>query len=188
LTENKFRLCPRSRLQEIEEIAEKQRDIEFLVGLEIEFSIMDNKQPIDHVVNAYSTASLRNKSLSIMEEIVHVLHQSGIVVRQFHSEGGHGLFEISTEPSKTLQAVDDLIYSCESIKTICAKVGLQATMFPKPFDFPGTAGLHYHISMSPVQEENCFLSGILGSWPALAAFIMPNFDSYSRVRQGQSVC
>jgi len=39
-----FRRCPRSRLQEITHTAKKEYDIDFLVGVEIEFFIFDNSK------------------------------------------------------------------------------------------------------------------------------------------------
>ena len=44
-----------------------------------------------------------------------------------------------------------------------------------------------HLSISRTDKEESFLAGILESWAALAAFYMPNFDSYARVIPDQLV-
>jgi hypothetical protein len=92
-------------------------------GVEIEFFLMDDSQgslqPVKMVENVYSTASLNNKYLPILEEIVSSILRAGIEVRQFHSEEASGLFEISIEPLAPLQLADALIYCKEEIKTLC---------------------------------------------------------------------
>ena len=186
-----FRRCPRTRLLELTKLSQEKHDMDFLVGMEIEFFMMDESkgtpEPVKTVRNPYTTASLRNEYLLILEEIVGILLKAGIMVRQFHSEGEAGLFEISTEPQAPVDASDALVYSQEAIKTICSNHGLHATMFPKPFEKLTTVGSHYHLSISRTDKEEAFLAGMLESWAALAAFYMPNFDSYSRVRPGEQV-
>ncbi|KAE8443441.1 hypothetical protein EG329_001838 [Mollisiaceae sp. DMI_Dod_QoI] len=183
-----FRRCPRSRLLELTRETKMRHGVEFEVGTEIEFFIMEEGlQQAKMVANTYSAASLNNKYLPVIEEIVHCITKAGISVRQFHSEGGPGVFEISTEPLPPLQSADALVYCQEAIKVICRKHGLHGTMFPKPFEKLTGIGLHYHLSMSQNDHENSFLSGLLDHWKALAAFYMPNYDSYTRVRPGQQV-
>ena len=97
-----IKLGPRTRLQQLVESAKEEHELEFLCGIEIEFLIMrpaiDGKpaEPVKGHGNTYSTASLRNPCLPILEEIARALTSAGIEVRQFHSEGGGpGFFEIS---------------------------------------------------------------------------------------------
>jgi glutamine synthetase len=187
-----FRRCPRTRLRECTESAKTKHDLEFLVGLEIEFYIMEASKdvlpagPVKTNRIIFSAASYRNAYTPILEEIVRALTKVGIPIRQFHTEGGSGFFEISTEPLPPLQAADALIYSRETIRTICFNHGLCATMHPKPFEKLGGCGSHVHLSISPTEREESFLAGLLESWRALAAFYMPNFDSYARVKPGEA--
>ncbi|KAL2065418.1 hypothetical protein VTL71DRAFT_3088 [Oculimacula yallundae] len=186
-----FRRCPRSRLREITTAAKTKHNIDLLVGMEIEFFITEEVngvvQPVKTISNVYCAASLRNKYVPILEEIVQAFQQAGIEVRQFHSEGDSGCYEISTEPLPPLQSVDAL-YSChETIRAICALHGLGATMFPKPFEKYGILGSHYHLSISQKEKEESFLAGMLGSWRALAAFYQPNYDSNARLRPGERI-
>lgn len=188
-----FRRCPRSRLQELTGQATLKHGLEFLVGVEIEFYILEASKdvlpagPVKTNSSPFSAASLRNTYLPILEEIVRTLGKVGILVRQFHSEGESGFFEISTEPLPPVQAADALIYSQEAIKTICFNHGLHATMHPKPFEKLQAAGSHMHLSLSRTEKEESFLAGLLESWASLAAFYMPSFDSYTRVMPGQWV-
>jgi glutamine synthetase len=188
-----FRRCPRFRLQEWTDSAKAKHNLDFLVGVEIEFFILEASKdalpagPVKTAPGVFTAASLRNQYLPILEEIVKTLTKVGIMVRQFHSEGDSGFFEISTEPLPPLQAADALIYSQEAIKTICFNHGLHATMHPKPFEKLTGVGSHMHLSISRIDKEEAFLAGLLDSWAALAAFYMPNFDSYSRVRPAQFV-
>jgi glutamine synthetase len=184
-----FRRCARRRLLEFTDSVKARHDMDFLVGVEIEFFIVDESlggpQPAKTVENVYSTASLHNKYLPVLEEIVNSISRAGIEVRQFHSEGTPGMFEISTEPLGPLQAADALIYCKEAIKTICFKNGLRGTMFPKPFEKLTGVGMHHHLSISRKENEESFLAGLLENWKSLAAFYMPNFDSCTRIRPNQ---
>ncbi|CZR58413.1 uncharacterized protein PAC_08305 [Phialocephala subalpina] len=186
-----FRRCPRSRLLELTQDANTKHRLDFLIGTEIEFFIMqDTKngpQQVDMIPNTYSAASMNNDYLSVVEEIVRSIAKAGIPVRQFYSEGGPGAFEISMEPLPPLQSADALVYSQEAIKWICRKHGLHGTMFPKPFEKLTGIGLHYHLSMFPNDQGDSFLAGLLDHWKALAAFYLPNYDSYTRVKPGAQV-
>lgn len=88
-----------------------------------------------------------------------------------------------TAPLPPLQAADALIFTHETIKTIFANHGYQATMYPKPLGEIGPViGSHIHLSISRKEHEDSFLAGMLEHWAALAAFYMPNYDSNLRVK------
>ena len=182
-----FRRCPRTRLLEFTNSAKAKHGMDFLIGVEIEFYIMElskdklPSEPVKTTMGIFSSASLRNQYTPVVEEIVTTLMKAGIMVRQYHNEGGSGFFEISTEPLPPLQAADALIYSQEAIKTICYQHGLHATMHPKPFEKREGVGSHVHLSISRTDKEEAFLAGLLAHWAPLAAFYMPNYDSYARV-------
>ena len=188
-----WRRCPRGRLLEFTESAKAKHDMDFLVGFEIEFFVMDASTdvlppgPVKTNSIIFSPASLRNRYMPIVAEIVSTLTKVGIMVRQFHTEGGSGMFEISTEPLPPLQAADALIYSQEAIRSICHSHGLHATMHPKPFEKLSGVGSHMHLSISQTEKEEAFLAGVLDSFAAMAAFYMPGFDSYARVEPDKHV-
>jgi len=183
-----FRRCPRSRLQEVCSSAKGKHDLDFLVGNEVEFFIFDESsgtpKPIDMVANTYSAASINNKYLPIVEEMVECIQNVGIEVRQFHSEGGPGLFEISTGPMAPLQSADALVY-CH--RNISRKHGLHGTVYPKPFEKLSGVGSHMHLSMSRLDKHENFLAGLLENWRALAAFYMPNYDSNLRLKPEERI-
>ncbi|KAH7333445.1 hypothetical protein BKA65DRAFT_45078 [Rhexocercosporidium sp. MPI-PUGE-AT-0058] len=186
-----FRRCPRSRLRDTTVAAKTKHNIDLLIGMEIEFFIIEEINgvvaPVKTIPHVYSAASLRNKYVPILEEIVHAFQKSGIKVRQFHSEGDSGCYEISTEPLPPLESADALYFCHETIRAICAQHGLRATMFPKPFEKNTIVGSHYHLSISQKEKEDSFLAGMLASWRGLAAFYQPNYDSNARLRPGERV-
>lgn len=193
--QNSFKRCPRTCLQEMVSMAKNNHDLEFLVGFEIEFYIFDNSTgqpaPIPTIPSTMATSALRNKYLPMLEEMVLLLEKAGISVHYFHSEGSvPGFFEISTGPLPPLEAVDSLIYSQETIKTVCSNNGLQATMHPFPFDKLSRAGQHMHISLSRKDSAtaDAFLAGVLERMPSLFAFGTPNYDSYARTERMEYSC
>ncbi|KAH8554433.1 hypothetical protein BGW37DRAFT_548945 [Umbelopsis sp. PMI_123] len=193
--QNGFKRCPRTCLQEMVSMAKNKHDLEFLVGFEIEFYVFDDSKgqpaPIPTIPSVMTTSSLRNRYLPMLEEMVLLLEKAGISVHYFHSEGGGpGFFEISTAPLPPLEAVDSLIYSQETIKTVCSKNGLRATMHPFPFDKLSPAGQHMHISLSRKDSAtaDAFLEGLLERMPSLFAFGMPNYDSYARAEMMEYAC
>jgi glutamine synthetase len=92
------------------------------------------------------------------------------------------LFDISTEPLAPLQSANALVYCHEAIRNISRKHGLHGTIYPKPFEKLSGIGSHIHLLMSPVDQHESFLAGLLENWRALAAFYMPNYDSRLRLR------
>ncbi|KAH8599256.1 hypothetical protein B0O99DRAFT_613406 [Bisporella sp. PMI_857] len=188
-----FRRCPRSCLRELETAAKTMRNLEFLIGVEMEFQIMkpahgsQPAQPVQTTSYPYSAASLRNEYLPFLDEIVGAFVKAGIKIRQYHSEGSSGMFEITGEPLPPLEAMDTLVFCHETIKGICSNRGLQATFHPKPTEKQSPVGSHIHVSISRVDKEDSFLAGLLQSWTGLAAFYMPNYDSYLRVKDDEWV-
>lgn len=184
-----YELDPRSTLKrKLAEIKEKQ-GLEFLVGYEVEFMILEKnpktgeEAPFETDGGLWNTASYRNKCSPILEEILEVLNDSGIEVRQYHSEGASGMFEISTEPLPPLEAVDALMFTQETVKGICYKHGVRATLHPTPFEGKEHIGLHTHFSIVNCEGEevaSSFTAGMLESLPGLLAIAMPNWLSYAR--------
>jgi glutamine synthetase len=184
-----FRRCPRSRLREIIDSSKSKHDMDFLVGIEMEFFILTIDElkgpgPTSDTFSpgVWSTSSLLSPHLPVLEEIVRSLTQAGIDVRQFHSEGEIGLFELTAAPLPPLEAADALIFMHETVKIVCAKRGLHATMHPKPFEKKSIVGSHIHMSMTRIDREESFLAGLLEHYGALSAFWAPNYDSYFRVK------
>jgi glutamine synthetase len=177
-------LCARSLLAEAVTNAKDAQDVEFLVGFEVEFALLDaehirpdSKEPFGEWS---ATSGLRKNNLVAMEEVVAILEASNIAVEKFHTEG-EGQIEIATGPLQPMDAVDALMYTHETIKHVLSKYNVRVTMAPVPWFGSPANGAHTHVSMNPSSMEESFLAGILESLRAICAFSLPNYDSFTRV-------
>ena len=179
-----FARCPRKLLAKVLNELEDQYNSNLLMGFEIEFVLLDESsnlaRSMDRLAGYSMTAGLRAENLSIMGEILAALEQSGIEIYHFHVEIADQL-EIALSPLPATQAIDALMLAQETIRTICIRHKLKATMIPKPVFNGPQNGCHVHLSLNPAPQPSSFLAGILQKLKALCAFSMPNFDSYYRV-------
>lgn len=175
-------LCSREVLYEA--LQEYGNDI--LVGFEIEFMLLDGDdniaESLDQNVGHYMSAGLRTGKINMMEQIVAALEVSGIDVYHFHVEGP-GQYEIALSALPPLQAVDALVVSLETIRTICVQHGVRASAAPEPVAGGARNGLHMHLSLNNRSSKvaSFFLAGVMNHLKALCAFGMANFDSYCRI-------
>ncbi|KID82390.1 Glutamine synthetase [Metarhizium guizhouense ARSEF 977] len=181
--------CPRMLLVQALERLDKEWGVKVLVGFEIEFVLLDGDgsndviKPLDRL-NGYSrTAGLRAETLDLVEEIIDALEQSSISIHHFHAEVQDQL-EIALTPEPALQAVDSLVLAQETIRAICVRRNLKATMTPKPTLAGPSNGLHLHLSLVDVNVERVsadhFIAGVLDHMGSLCAFGMANYDGYAR--------
>lgn len=178
--------CPRSILYKVLEKATRHHDLTFLVGYEVEFIVArrhssGDVEQVDFHAGRNSFAGCRTSSFRYVEESVRELQAIGIEVQQFHTEGYRGQYEISTGPLPPMEAVDAYLSTSDAIKNVCARHHMYASMHPKIFDSCPATGTHAHISLSPPDNEDSFIAGILNRMPALCAFSMANIDSYRRL-------
>ncbi|KAI1313741.1 glutamine synthetase [Xylaria venustula] len=184
--ETRFDKCPRMALVRALEQLEKEWGAQVLIGFEIEFVLLDPannvSEPLDRL-NGYSrTAGLRAETLDLVEDIISALKSSGVDIHHFHAEMKDQL-EIALAPQPALQAVDSLIIAQETIRTICVRRNLKATMTPKPTLTGGPSnGLHLHLSLQKPGRvlPDAFIAGILNHMGSLCAFGMANYDGYVR--------
>ncbi|TEB34253.1 FLU1-II [Coprinellus micaceus] len=205
-------LCPRALLKRISEQAHSQSNVDFLVGFETEFILLNKSDhsPVNNHGWSCSPALLSGSvEAAVLEEIADVLARDGIELQMYHAEGTPGQYEVVTGPLPPLQAADALIHTRETIYNVANKHGLRATLAPRVFgDNPGS-GTHVHISVhghdgnaaSPEEAgrvarpwtweglelrpaEASFLAGVLDHLPALCVFTLPFYASYGRVRDG----
>ncbi|KAG8668256.1 hypothetical protein FPOAC2_07546 [Fusarium poae] len=182
---SRFDKCPRTLLIQTLTRLEKEWGAKALAGFEIEFVILDEQdniiKPLDRL-NGYSRpAGLRGDTLNLVEEVVDALQQSSIAIYHFHAEAWDQL-EIALAPQTLLQAIDSLIVAQETIRTICIRRNLKATMTPKPTLAGPLSGLHMHLSLDNLQggSADCFIAGILSHMGSLCALGMANYDGYVR--------
>jgi glutamine synthetase len=118
--------------------AEKDHEINFLVGFETEVIFLEDGiyPPLPISNHAWSTSlAMRSASVgkAIVEEIYDVLTDAGIEVQQFHAESAPGQYEIVTGPLPPIEAVDTLVFTRDTIYNVAAKHGVRATLYPKVF-------------------------------------------------------
>lgn len=187
--ETRLDKCPRMLLVQALERLDKEWGVKVLVGFEIEFVLLDGDgsndviKPLDRL-NGYSrTAGLRAETLDLVEEIIDALEKSYISIHHFHAEVQDQL-EIALTPEPALQAVDSLVLAQETIRAICVRRNLKATMTPIPTLAGPSNGLHLHLSLVDVDVERVsadhFIAGVLDHMGSLCAFGMANYDGHAR--------
>ncbi|OAQ69251.1 glutamine synthetase, catalytic domain-containing protein [Pochonia chlamydosporia 170] len=179
--------CPRSRLCDVLSEFGSTHSYSIMLGFEIEFSFLDQGFNIvaclDQGIGYSTSTGLRGEMGNILDEIVSALKVSGIEIYHFHVEMADQ-YEIALSPLPPMEAIDALIMTQETIRTIAIRHGLRAQLSPKPVGGGRGPknGLHAHLSLNPAQgNENHFLAGILRKVRSLCAFGLANYDSYERV-------
>ena len=179
--ENPFDRCPRDTLRRVLAKAQ-QSGIEYIVGHELEFTLMskmDLTAGVDNMGGNWTTSGLRHEAFNVVQDAVGFLEEAGIRVWNFVSEGGAGQYEIALGPLDPMGAADAVVYASETIKTVAARRGLHATLHPYPFEGASPVGLHTHVSMNdPENHSDPFLAGILEHGKALSAFLLGGLDSF----------
>lgn len=176
--------CPRTILQRVVNEAKQKHHVDFLVGVEIEFMLLESKDATGTVPSpsgVWLSAQVHVPHWrDIVEEVVGLLEAAGVHVWIFLAEGGYSTYEISLSPLPPLEAVDALHFTRETIKTVAKKNGLHATMHAKPFETGPSTGQHTHLSMSRPELGTPFLAGVLKHFRALCALMLSNVESYQR--------
>ncbi|KAF9451041.1 glutamine synthetase/guanido kinase [Macrolepiota fuliginosa MF-IS2] len=190
-------ICPRTKLKDIV-LEAADAGVEFLVGFESEFILLESTNPI-RTANTHQWSGSRGISsglieAQVLEEIVDSLIQSGIKVEIYHPELAPGQYEIVTGPLPPLEAADALVHTRESIMNTAARHKLHATFAPRVTMTSCGSATHAHISVhktghqKPIDTlsglEASFLAGILDDLPALPGITLPIPASYKRVGDG----
>ncbi|WVQ96938.1 hypothetical protein IAU59_004047 [Kwoniella sp. CBS 9459] len=193
--DQRFGYCPRSVLRDVVLKAAVHHELQFQVGFEIEFMLLPNAEaeaPVATPRGCYYTAPLRLPHSKVLYQVVDALASAGVQVWGFHSEEAWAQFEIALYPDSPLQAVDDLVYALETIRTLASKAGYHATTHPYPFEGGTPVGRHINISAShtnggehsdagkPTGEKynDHFLAGLLKHMRPLSAFLLGGYDSW----------
>jgi len=89
------------------------------------------------------------------------------------------VFEISPSPQTPSNAVDNLIYVQETIKTIASKLNFHATFHPEAFVKSYTVAQHVYLSINEAEEEQDHPSRQRRTTlPALGTFFLGGYDSW----------
>jgi glutamine synthetase len=132
----------------------------------------------------------------VIDDLVVALEAQGIVLEQYYAELGHGQHEISTGHAPALTAVDQQIFTRETIRGIATAHGLVASLAPKPWPQNAGNGCHIHFSLWAGErnrfhdpdgpgalsaEARSFIAGLLEHLPGLCGLTVPSFNSYHRI-------
>jgi glutamine synthetase len=184
-------LCPRIAPQNLIEKARKEQNLDFLVGFEMEFTLLKESTdgtflPFSSQPGCYSVVGLRDPTFHLFEECIRGLCTASIQIEGFHVEGYTGQYEIALAPQPPLEAIDTWVTTHDLIKSFFSNHGYVATMCPKPIGGDQANGAHTHVSISRPEKQSAFLAGILQRLPTLWLFFMPQKVSYVRRLNGQA--
>ncbi|KAH7922480.1 glutamine synthetase/guanido kinase [Leucogyrophana mollusca] len=144
-------ICPRTILGRIVKEAKENHGVEFLVGVETEFILLESVNPIvpanPHVWCDSMATATGTVVTKVIEEIAEALLDAGIDLHMYHSEATAGQYEIITGPLPPLEAADALVHTRETIYNIANKHGLRATLAPRLDSHSCGSSSHAHISI-----------------------------------------
>ena len=109
------------------------RELTFLVGFELEFTLLKGKKGMEVLDDHdWSTSSSLHSGApaEILDAMVTALELGGIVVHSFHAEAGPGQYKIVTGPLQPLQAADALSFSRDVIRGTASGYQSRATFAP----------------------------------------------------------
>lgn len=189
-------LCARSFLERVLRRAFDSYGLEFVVGIELEFSLLplDGQGPI-HGYN-WASALAMDEAAPVLEEIATMLEKQGVEVETMHSESAAAQFEVVLKHGCPLAAADRVLLGRETIAACARKFGYRASFVPKANGSEAGNGLHLHLSFlrqgvnvfpdgtGVSLEGRRFLAGILEHLPALMALTVPSVNSFRRLRPG----
>lgn len=140
----------------------------------------------------YSTESMRTTHGFVMA-VRDALDTQEITVRKYYPEWGAGKHEIIIDHEPALTAADEHVLFKETVESVAANRGYEATFLPKPATH-STNGCHIHLSLwdgadnrfadaDGVSElAESFVAGVLDHAPGLTALAAGTANSYARLR------
>lgn len=190
--------------------AARDRGIRVNFGPEIEFYVFRRDEqgnptdiPIDHA--SYMAVEPFDKGENLRRDVCFALIDMGITPEASHHEQGPGQNEIDFHYSEPLTAADNTVTVRWAIRNLAQTTGMWADFSPKPMrEHPGS-GMHFNISVEPVQGEtgdmgtgtgsgaaaggktpdyfSMFMAGILKHIREITLFLNPVRKSYERFGQ-----
>ncbi len=195
--------CPRMQLQRIVE-AYANEGLSVDSAYESEFTIFKEKEPgeyehADH--DGMFTVAGLDRHFSLWRQVIESLSAMGVLVTQHGKEYGPGQYEITTQHTPPIQAVDDYLTMKEVVRSLARQAGWIATFMPKPYAKWAGNGLHLHLSLwdldrkkdlsvgetqdAPLsQMGRHFVGGLLAHAHGLAGIGAPTVNSYKRLLPG----
>jgi len=154
-----------------------------------------------HDQGSYLATLPTDRAHELRDDICYAFEQMGINVEKHHHEGLRGKHEIDIKHDKAIQMADKVQFTKMVIRALARNRGLIATFMPKPFNVPGGAGWHTHMSLVSEKEGKnlfysaegtyglsdlalSFIAGVLKHAKALTAISNSNINSYKRLVPG----
>jgi glutamine synthetase len=177
-----------------------QRGAVLEAAFENEFTLASSEErgyrPVDDSL-CFSTIGM-TASQDYVDALCDALERQDIQLEQFYAELGHGQQEISTAHAPALRAADEQILVRETIRGVASRLGLTASLAPKPWPDAAGNGCHVHFSLWSAdgrrnlfhdgseadrlsQDARRFIAGVLAHLPGLCGLTAPSFNSYHRI-------
>jgi glutamine synthetase len=171
-----------------------ERGLTLRAAFENEFSlatVVDGSYvPVDRGL-CFSTISM-TASQDYADALAAALEAQAIPLEQYYAELGHGQQEISTAHAPAVQAADEQLLVRETIRGVAARLGLVASLAPKPWPDNAGNGGHVHFSLWEGERNRfyagglselgrAFIAGVLAHLPGLCGLTAPSFNSYHRI-------
>lgn len=197
--------------QQVQRLAEKGWTLN--TGLEPEFNLMrrdaqgklqlvDLSDNLDKPCYDYKGLS---RSRVFLERLTEALQAVDFEVYQIDHEDANGQFEINYTYSDAMTSADRFTFFRMAAGEIANDLGMICSFMPKPDPKRAGNGMHFHLSISSVDNKNLFhdasdpsgmglsklayhfAAGLLAHGPALCAFAAPTVNSYKRLVVGNSL-
>jgi len=166
------------------------------------FRWVDGKA-VPYITEKYGTTHGFDLANELIQEWIDSLTVMNVKVERMIKEYGPAQFEITMRYCDALKAADDMVTLRDVAKGVSSKHGLEATFMPKPFQEFAGSGMHIHLSLWDLKNEQnifsdeedprglglsedgyYFIGGIIKHIKGLCALGAPLSNSYKRLLPG----
>jgi glutamine synthetase len=150
---------------------------------------------------SYLASPPADRGLDLRNAFCAALAQAGIGINKHHHESLRGKNEMAFDYDHAVNSADMVMFSKMVMRKITEDHGLIITFMPKPFNVPGGAGWHTHISLMDEKKKKTlmyspkgpnglsdlalhFIAGVLKHARALTAVSNPAVNCYKRLVPG----
>jgi glutamine synthetase len=173
---------------------------EFYVAPELEFFILDKDMNVIDKTGYFDAPSLHMRKM--LNDIMGAMQTFGTRFETYHKEVSASQYEFGMRYNNALNMADSVVILKETIKNRAEMDDLLATFMPKPFFGINGSGMHCHMNLAYVDENEKaynlfagekgelstvgkkFVAGLLKHAPAITALTNPTINSYKRLVPG----
>jgi len=184
--------------------AEIGENVNLYVAPEGEYFLVkrdENGQPRLPKEGSYLVTPPGDFADELREAICHALTEMDVKVYKQHHEALRGKHEIDIEYDEAIRMADKTQIYRMVVRKLASERDLIATFMPRPFNVPGGAGWHTHVSIMDEKDKTSlfysdkgeyglsdlalhFMAGVLKHARALAAISNSSVNSYKRLVPG----